>query len=56
MRVAGITRYGTRAALMWLLNHPDEANGKLLIVVEWVDANHDQQVQEVEIRVIHGLP
>ena len=56
VRVAGVNRLGTRAALMWLLNHPDEANGKLLIVVEWVDANHDHQVQEGEIRVIHELP
>ena len=37
--VAGITRYGTRAVLMWMLNNPDELSGKMLIVVQWVDAD-----------------
>ncbi len=53
--VTGTSVVGTRAALMWLLNHPDEASGKLLIVVEWVDANYDHQVQDSEIRVIHQI-
>ena len=56
VRVAGINRFGTRAALMWLLHHPDKASGKLLIVVEWVDANHDHQVQDEEITVVYEVP
>ena len=54
--VTGTSVVGTRAALMWLLNHPDEASGKLLIVVEWVDANYDNQVQDSEIRVVYEVP
>ena len=56
VRVAGVNRFGTRAALMWLLNHPDEASGKLLIVVEWVDANYDHQVQDSEVKVVYEIP
>ncbi|GEM_PF-2610834 len=56
VRVAGVNRFGTRAALMWLLNHPDEASGKLLIVVEWIDANYDHQVQDGEITVVYEVP
>jgi len=41
---------------MWLLNHPDKASGKLLVVVEWVDANYDHQVQDEEIKVIYEVP
>ena len=54
--VTGTSVVGTRAALMWLLNHPYEASGKLLIVVEWVDANYDHQVQDSEISIIHEVP
>ncbi len=54
--VAGVTRYGTRTALMWLLNHPNEVKGHLLVAVEWVDSNGDGAVRDSEIRVIHTLP
>ena len=54
--VAGVTRYGTRAALMWLLNHPDEMKSHLLVAVEWVDANGNGHVEDQEIRVIYTLP
>ncbi len=52
----GTSPLGTRAALMWLLNHPFEASGKLLVVVEWVDANYDHQVQDEEISAVHEVP
>jgi len=54
--VAGATKYGTRAALMWLLNHPDEMKGHILVAVEWVDLNGDGVVRDWEIRVIYTLP
>ncbi len=54
--VAGATEYGTRAALMWLLNHPDQMKGHILVAVEWVDANGDGVVRDWEIRVIYTLP
>ncbi len=56
IRVAGINRFGTRAALMWLLNHPSEMSGKVLVVVQWEDLNWDHIVQEGEIRVIYRNP
>ncbi len=54
--VAGVTRYGTRSALMWLLNHPDEMKSHLLVAVEWTDSNGDGRVEDQEIRVIYTLP
>ncbi len=54
--VAGVTRYGTRAALMWLLNHPDQMKSHLLVAVEWVDTNGNGRVEDQEIRVIYTLP
>ncbi len=53
IRVAGVNRFGTRAALMLLLNHPERVSGKLLIVVQWEDLNWDHVVQEGEIRIIY---
>ncbi len=56
VRVAGVNRFGTRAALMWLLNHPDKASSKLLIVVQWIDSNYDHRVQDEEITVVYEIP
>ncbi len=33
-RVAGVTKYGTRAALTWLLENPEEMRDKILVAVE----------------------
>ena len=55
-RVAGITRYGTRAGLMWLLNFPDQAEGKHLLVVEWVDSNWNGLVEPNELKVVYSEP
>ncbi len=54
--VTGTSPTGTRAALMWLLNHPYEIEGKLLIVVEWVDANHNLGVQNSEVASVYEVP
>ena len=48
---AGLTRYGTGAALMWMLENPDE-----LMAVEWIDGNNNGQVDPQEIRAIYTLP
>ena len=53
---AGVTRYGTRAALMWLLNHPNDMKKHLLVAVEWIDSNGNGLVEDSEIRVIYTLP
>ena len=54
--VAGVTRYGTGAALMWMLENPDELSGRMLIVVQWIDANWDNAVDPSEIVVIKTIP
>jgi len=54
--VASITRYGTGAALMWMLENPDELSGRMLIVVQWIDANWDNAVDPSEIVVIKTIP
>ncbi len=55
-RVAGITRYGTRAGLTWLLNFPDQAEGKRLVVVEWIDSNWNGLVEPNELKVVYSEP
>ncbi len=56
IRVAGLTRYGTRAALLWLLNNPGGVDGKALVVVEWTDMNSDGKVEIGEISPIITEP
>ena len=45
IRIAGITRYGTRAGLLWLLQEYDLMAGRSLIVIEWVDLDGDGSVE-----------
>lgn len=45
VRIAGITRYGTRAGLLWLLQEYDLTAGRSLIVVEWIDLDGDGSVE-----------
>ncbi len=45
VRIAGITRYGTRAGLLWLLRDYDVTAGRSLIVVEWIDLNGNGEVE-----------
>ncbi len=49
IRVAGITRYGTRAGLMYLMEHPDllSASGIYLIRWEDLDGNGDVSLSEI---------
>ena len=56
IRVAGVNRFGTRAALMWLLDHPDKVSGHFLVVVHWKDLNHDGRVQDWEISLLYTTP
>lgn len=57
--VAGITRYGTRGGLQWLMEHWDvvapSEEAPLVLILEWVDENHNGSVdseETVEIKVI----
>ena len=45
VRIAGITRYGTRAGLLWLLQEYDLTPGRGLIVIEWIDMDGDGSVE-----------
>ena len=49
IRIGGITRYGTRAGLMWLLQEYDFTAGESLIMVEWIDLNGNGEVDFWEI-------
>ena len=53
IRVAGVTRYGTRAGLLWVLGHMDEVmEGPHLRLVEWEDGNGDHSVELWEVSPI----
>ena len=52
IRVAGITRYGTRAGLLWLLDNYPYLRGKSLLVVEWIDINSNREVELWEISLV----
>ncbi len=55
-RVAGITKIGTRAALTWLLENQWEMRGKIIVVLEWLDSNHNGLVEGPEIKIVFELP
>ena len=52
MRVAGITRYGTRAGLMWLMNNTDAFIHSPHYLLHWADLNDDGEVQLEEVSVV----
>ncbi len=53
IRVAGVTRYGTRAGLLWVINHVEGVvDGPDLRVVKWEDWNGDRSVELWEISPI----
>ena len=53
IRVAGVTRYGTRAGLLWVLDHVDEVmGGPDLRVVVWEDLDGDHSVEPWEVSLI----
>jgi len=52
VNVAGITRFGTRAGLLWLLNNKDEIKDATVIVLKWKDKNHNDKVELSEIVMI----
>ncbi len=52
LRVAGVTRYGTRAALAWFTSHPSYGYGKVVGVI-WRDLNGDKAVESDEIGLLH---
>ncbi len=56
IRVAGLTRYGTRAALLYLLNYPEDVNGKALIILGWKDANSNGKVELEEVFPLISVP
>ncbi len=51
VRVAGITRYGTKAALSYLLNNRDLLNADGLRIVRWVDLNGNREVDAWEVEL-----
>ena len=52
IRIAGITRYGTRAGLLWVLNNLDAlVSGPKLRFLEWTDINGNGSVEPWEVLV-----
>ena len=49
VRIAGITRYGTKAGLLWLLNNFSALDRERVILVKWVDLNGNGDVDPGEI-------
>ncbi len=52
LRAAGVTRYGTRAALLWFASHPSYSYTKVVGVL-WRDLNGDEIVEPDEIGLLH---
>ncbi len=54
IRIAGITRYGTRAGLLYLLNNPGafEVSGDSVLLLRWDDSDGDGRVDLGEISVL----
>jgi hypothetical protein len=59
VNIAGITRYGTRSGLYWLMEHWDivapSEETPLVLILEWVDENSNGTVdseETVEVRVV----
>ncbi|HDM92350.1 MAG TPA: redoxin domain-containing protein [Candidatus Korarchaeota archaeon] len=48
----GCTRFGTKAALLWLENHLDELRPGEGYVLQWEDSNSDGDVQVSEVTVL----
>ncbi|RLG52184.1 MAG: hypothetical protein DRN96_03395 [Thermoproteota archaeon] len=51
----GITRYGTRAATLYLLNNIDVFLNTKAVVVEWVDVNGDHMVDANEVKEVWSI-
>lgn len=52
VRIAGITRYGTRAGLLWALDNLGElVTGPTLRLVEWYDLNGNGHVEPWEVTI-----
>ena len=49
VRVAGVTRYGTRAGLMWLMDHPDAFSEGNNVLLRWMDSDGDGEVDPWEV-------
>ena len=54
IRVAGVTRYGTRAGLLYLLNNPNifDLSGDRVLLLGWVDTNGNGLVELEEVFVL----
>jgi len=52
LRVAGVTRYGTRAGLMWAVSHMKELRDGVTYIVLWRDVNGNGLVEERELAKI----
>ena len=52
VRIAGITSYGTRAGLMWLLSNSDEQINGPIVILKWTDANANGSVDLGEIHMV----
>jgi len=49
VRVAGVTRYGTRAGLLWLTDHPDAFSEGDDAPLRWADSDGDGEVDPREV-------
>ena len=51
----GITRYGTKAATLYMLNNVDTFLNAKAVVVEWMDADGDHEVESGEVKVLWSI-
>ncbi len=52
VRVAGVTRYGTRAVLIWTVNHARSLGYEGIFLVRWSDTNRNGLVESFELTVV----
>ncbi len=52
VRVAGVTRYGTRAGLIWAVNHVRSLGYEGIFLVKWSDTNRNGLVESFELTII----
>ncbi len=55
MVVSGITTKATRAALMWLFEHPEAPSMGQILVIKWADMNGNGIVEKNEIFLAFGV-
>ncbi|MDK2383847.1 MAG: hypothetical protein QI199_03415, partial [Candidatus Korarchaeota archaeon] len=53
--VSGITTRATKAALMWLFEHPEAPSMGQILVIKWADTNGNGLVEKNEVFLAYGI-